>query len=132
MTVDSDSRGKTDQRMWHELEDVREGPGGEIEARMIIGPDSHWFSGHFPEEPVLPGIAQLGVVLEALIRVAGRSLTVTGIRRVRFRQAIKPCDRVDISIKPAGETDYAFRLAVLEEPVCSGVMQVAETEAGNR
>lgn len=129
MTVDAGLRGRTIQRMWHELEDVRESADGEITARVTLSPDSSWFSGHFPSEPVLPGIAQLGVVLEALSHAAGRPLKVTGIRRVRFRQAIKPGDRVDISVKPAGEKDYAFRLVVLEEPVCSGVMEIAVSKA---
>lgn len=111
---------------WHTLQNANILPAGACHARARVGPDSPWFSGHFPEDPVLPGIAQLSMVLETLRSVYG-ALRVTGIRRVRFKQVLRPGDPLEIMVKPnpGGEGDgHAFQIKVGEDIACSGIMTV--------
>jgi 3-hydroxymyristoyl/3-hydroxydecanoyl-(acyl carrier protein) dehydratase len=111
--------------MWHQLKEIKEDGDGAISGNVVIPPDSTWFSGHFPDEPVLPGLAQLGIVQETLERARGGGVTVQRVHRVRFRQVIKPEDPVDVFIKPVGERVYTFQLSVSGEPVCSGMVTLA-------
>ena len=89
-------------------------------AEAEVGPDSPWFSGHFPGDPILPGIAQLSMVLETLRSVYG-TVHVTGVRRVRFKQVLRPGDPLDIMVKPnPGGDAHTFQIKVGEEIACSG------------
>lgn len=112
--------------MWHQLLKIREDDNGGITGRVTVKPDSPWFSGHFPGEPVLPGLAQLSIVQETLERALGREVIVQRVRRVRFRQMIKPNDPVEVAIKPAGEGGYTFQLSIGGEPACSGMVTIGE------
>ncbi len=113
---------------WHTLTDIRRSDSDELTAEGSVPPDSPWFSGHFPNDPILPGIAQLSMVF-ALIR---RAMAVDGeaafteVRRVRFKQIIRPGDPLRIiaaPVKPGGDV-YAFRIMINEDglwPIaCSG------------
>ena len=108
------------------VSEPRQARDGKITARAVAAPESTWFSGHFPAEAVLPGIAQLAVVIEALRSVSGPRLRVCGLRRVRFRQIVRPNDRMDISMAPTegDRQGYAFRVSVGGEVVCSGTLYV--------
>ena len=114
--------------MWYVINKVNESDPEEISLDIQVPPDSGWFSGHFPGEPILPGIAQLGMVFDAINRAGGRNLRITGVRRVRFKQIIRPDDPLRLTIKPQkGEAGvYDFRIQVDEELACSGIMKVAQ------
>ena len=98
----------------------------EISAQIEFIPDSFWFLGHFPGDPILPGIAQLGMVLDALEQSNDQKLKVVGVSRVRFKRIVRPGDRLSIGITPVAEKhgSYSFRLSVDTDPACSGIMTV--------
>jgi len=114
---------------WYSLKNVRQSDSNEISADIQVLPDSPWFCGHFPGEPILPGIAQLGIVFDAIKQSCNQNLKVSSINRVRFKQIIRPNDRLRITATPLmGETgSYSFRIMVEHEMVCSGVMTVTIT-----
>ncbi len=93
---------------------------------MVIGPKSAWFSGHFPGDPIVPGVAQLGMVLDVLQQACEQTLAVTEISRIRFRRIIRPDEPIQIHIAPAtgNEGAYAFRLMAAGEMICNGFMKV--------
>lgn len=99
----------------------------EINAQTRVSEDSFWFRGHFPGEPVLPGIAQLGLVIEAIRQSLDTCSKITGVRRVRFKQMIRPGDPINIRVTPHKNQigEYAFRITVENELVCSGRLSVA-------
>ena len=55
-----------------------------VEASASVRDDSPFFDGHFPDHPVVPGIAMLSMVEDAVALTPGAP-RVTGFRRVRFR-----------------------------------------------
>jgi 3-hydroxyacyl-[acyl-carrier-protein] dehydratase len=93
--------------------------------------DSDWFSGHFPGNPIVPGVALIALVAEAVIeqeRGEGRSLVITGVRRVRFRLPVSPEDEVTLeATRMPGRQGpaYSFTVCLAGEAVCSGVLTAA-------
>jgi len=121
--------------LWYEMEfdnspDYRK-EEGEIRARVRVPSDSPWFDGHFPGQPVLPGIAQLGMVHDLLCRATKQKLPMERVSRVRFRQIIRPEQRLTLTVK-GGETDgaYRFRITGDEGSICTGQLLLASGTDG--
>jgi 3-hydroxymyristoyl/3-hydroxydecanoyl-(acyl carrier protein) dehydratase len=108
--------------MWHNVVDVAVSAAGEISAEVEVPPESLWFSGHFPGDPILPGIAQLGIVYEAVCQSCGGRPGIAGFSRVKFRKIVRPGDSLRLSIAPRKEHpgSYAFRITIGGEIACSG------------
>jgi len=99
---------------------------GEIRARIRVPADSPWFDGHFPEEPVLPGIAQLGMVHDLLCRAFDRQLPVARMSRVRFRQMIRPEQQLTLIVqRDEAAGSHRFRIAGDEGSICTGQILLA-------
>jgi 3-hydroxyacyl-[acyl-carrier-protein] dehydratase len=112
--------------MWHSIKNFRRSDSNEISADVETGQGSPWFSGHFPGDPILPGVAQLAIVFEAIARAVNRKLTVSGVSRVKFKQIIRPDDRLRVVVTPVEKDvgSYSFRLMAGEELACKGTMTV--------
>lgn len=117
---------------WLPLKDILISPEGRWESRARFGPFSEWFSGHFDECPLVPGVAILALAAETVKRLArgkGRILEVSGFSRVRFKRLIFPEEELCISISalPAGpEAQLDFYLTCQGEAVVQGVVKVTE------
>jgi len=112
--------------MWYILKAMNRSEENEISADIHVPPDSPWFDGHFPGEPVLPGVAQIGMVFDAISNARNQDLRISGVRRVRFKRMIRPDDQLKI-IAAALKQEigaYSFRIMIEEEAVCSGVITV--------
>jgi 3-hydroxyacyl-[acyl-carrier-protein] dehydratase len=105
----------------------RSATAAQISASASVSGDSPWYAGHFPGHPILPGIAILALVEEAIVAselAEGRQVTITGVGRVRFRLPVGPDDRLEIRIvrgKKSGAWSYPFTVTLAGEPVCTGV-----------
>lgn len=118
----------TDQ--WQLLKDVELISSRDLKAEAYAPAGSSWFSGHFPGEPILPGIALLSVAEEAIIRDArarGEVVRIKALRRVRFTQPVRPGENlvVHLTRENAGDEIYFnFKVSVGENVVSSGLMSV--------
>ena len=112
--------------MWYILENYNQSESDEITVDARVPADSFWFSGHFPGEPILPGVAQLGMAFDAIQKFDNQKLKISSVSRVRFKQVVRPMDQIKIVVSPRKERpgSYYFRLAVEKELTCSGVMAV--------
>jgi 3-hydroxyacyl-[acyl-carrier-protein] dehydratase len=85
----------------------------EVEAgQRIVGIknvtfNEQFFQGHFPQQPVMPGVliceamAQVGAVLAHYSRGAvddGRVLVLTGLDRVKFKHPVEPGDQLRLEL----------------------------------
>ncbi|MCX5837809.1 MAG: MaoC/PaaZ C-terminal domain-containing protein [Deltaproteobacteria bacterium] len=107
------------------------GKAEHVAAAARFPGDSDWFSGHFPGNPIVPGVALIALVAEAVIERElgeGRSLAITGVRRVRFRLPVRPDDEVTLeATRMPGRQGpaYSFTVSLAGETVCSGLLTAA-------
>jgi 3-hydroxyacyl-[acyl-carrier-protein] dehydratase len=116
--------------MWYIEMQMNRLEQNEISADVLVPPDSPWFDGHFPGTPILPGVAQIGMVLDAIRKAHNRDLKISSVRRVRFKRMIRPDDQLKIIATPLKREigAYSFRILIEDDAVCSGVITVANRE----
>ena len=68
--------------------------------------NEHFFQGHFPGHPVMPGVLQLeamaqvsGVLLSRVLKQEGRIAYFLSIDNARFRRIVQPGDQLRIEVK---------------------------------
>ena len=84
----------------------------------------------------MPGVAVLTMVVE-MVRHAeqkkNRKVRISGIKRVRFKQPVKPNDQlsIEVSCEDSGPVSaYLFKAMVRNEIACTGVVLVERIPAG--
>jgi 3-hydroxyacyl-[acyl-carrier-protein] dehydratase len=98
-----------------------------ITAQIQVPANAIWFDGHFPDEPILPGVAQLSMVVDLIGDALGHHVTTAQVSRVRFKQAIRPAETMTVQITPKEDPlAFGFRISSGEDQVCSGNIKIAE------
>ena len=98
-----------------------------VQKSIQVADDSPWFSGHFPDNPILPGVAQLEMIVTLISETIGMPVKLTGMSRVKFRKIVRPGDLLDIQVAPGTKKDqYTFKIIGDNEDVCSGSIFLAQ------
>jgi 3-hydroxymyristoyl/3-hydroxydecanoyl-(acyl carrier protein) dehydratase len=106
--------------------------GGRWESSVQLGPSSEWFSGHFDECPLVPGVALLALAAETIKRqgcAQGRFLEVSGFSGVRFRRLVLPGEELLISVgamPPGSEAKLDFHVTCHGNTVVHGLLKATE------
>ena len=73
-----------------------------ITSRFFVDPAMEIFKGHFPDEPVLPGVYSVEIMAQtcdvlmlSLARYSGKTPLFLGVDRVSFKSKIKPGDTLE-------------------------------------
>lgn len=106
-------------------------PGEKVVAKKNVSVNEAFFQGHFPGNPVMPGVliveamAQAGAI--ALLTVPefkGKTAYFGGMNKVKFRQMVKPGDtlRLEVTLdKIRGNAGLGHGVAYVDDhKVCSG------------
>jgi 3-hydroxymyristoyl/3-hydroxydecanoyl-(acyl carrier protein) dehydratase len=79
---------------------------------ILVDGESPLFAGHFPGDPILPGVGLLGFAVEALESWERRPVTLLGLRDFRLRRVVRPGDALEVhfsrTAKP-GEIRFAVK-----------------------
>ena len=80
----------------------------------IFPPEEPFFAGHFPGDPIVPGV----ILGEALAQVAGLAvarpgLRLAAIRNMKFPAPARPGERIDLSAQKVGEVGGLFQFSVV-------------------
>jgi 3-hydroxymyristoyl/3-hydroxydecanoyl-(acyl carrier protein) dehydratase len=116
------------ESQWSLLKEVKATNNNHIEALADVPVDSPWFSGHFPGEPILPGIALIHLVKQAIVQESlkkGELLKLNKLRRVRFINPVWPGETVSVSITAEDSDEdvlFSFKVLKKENVVCSGLI----------
>ena len=117
---------------WLPLKNPRMTPEGRWESMARFKPSSEWFSGHFDECALVPGVALLALAAEMVKRQGceqGRRIDVSGFSRVRFKQLVFPDEELQISVvaMPLGpEAKLDFHITCRGETVVQGLLKARE------
>ena len=116
------------ESQWSLLKEIKAVNNNYIEALADVPADSPWFSGHFPGQPILPGIALVYMAEQAIIQDAlakGEQVQLHTLKRVRFTQPVRPGETLSLNIvsEEAGEDIlFSFKVANKKNIVCSGII----------
>lgn len=90
------------------VEELEEGES--IVTTFYVDPERDIFQGHFPGDPVLPGVYSVecmaqsaDIMLLSLPRYAGKTPLFLGIDKVRFLRKILPGDTVTVQVRKENE-----------------------------
>lgn len=87
-------------------------------------PQSHpSLTGHFPGNPIVPGVVILDEVVESL-RAWQVDIKITGFMVVKFLQPLLPEQKIIIHIEQAGETKFRFSCEKAGERLVQGEIKV--------
>ena len=115
-------------------------PGVRCVARRTLRDDDFWFAGHFPGNPVMPGV----LIVEALAQTAtiaaasggethGKIGLFAGIDKVRFKRVVKPGDTMVLEARitavhgPVGRA--TVKATVGGQLACRGELMFAVVDA---
>ncbi len=69
---------------------------GEISAEFAFPCSFTGFSGHFPSNPILPGVCQIQCILVLLSAYYGKSLQLSSVSRAKFLNTVKPDELITL------------------------------------
>ena len=103
-------------------------------AHYHVRGDEFFLQGHFPGNPVVPGVIQCEIMAQSsciLVRdeLVGRTPLYSGINNVRFRQPVRPGDTIEVHARITNRRGMIFfvdaKASVAGKPCCSGELTFA-------
>ncbi|WP_339529462.1 acyl-CoA synthetase family protein [Pseudomonas mucidolens] len=85
---------------------------GEWTLQLAIPPDLAYFSGHFPQTPVLPGVVQVEWALSLGRQLLDLPSDFAGMEVLKFQQLVRPDDRIELHLRfdrERGKLYFAYR-----------------------
>ena len=95
-------------------------PGQWVEARTSFDPNDPMFAGHFPGNPIVPGV----ILAEALAQAAGITAAsgypeneqplflLSAIRTMKFLKAVRPGEQIELRAEKLAATDTLLQFKV--------------------
>jgi 3-hydroxyacyl-[acyl-carrier-protein] dehydratase len=99
---------------------IRSEPGTSAECATTFDPNDPMFAGHFPGNPLVPGV----ILTEALAQTAGIAAAsghkkdsaprflLSAIRQMKFFQAVRPAERIILRATKVGEVEGLLQFQV--------------------
>ncbi|QDT96785.1 3-hydroxyacyl-ACP dehydratase FabZ family protein [Gimesia aquarii] len=77
-----------------------------IHARKLVSPDSDFFQGHYPDNPILPGVFLCEAAMQASavfiaklgVETGDKVPVATRLNNTKFRRMVKPGETLDIHV----------------------------------
>ena len=110
-------------------------PGESAECGKTFPPDEPFFRGHFPGDPLVPGV----ILTEALAQTSGlaagqpgRTFRLSAIRAMKFLQPVRPSDEIIFSARKTAVVGALWQFEVAARVrgavVAEGVIVLSEAE----
>lgn len=81
-----------------------------VTARIGLDPSHPVYKGHFPGNPVVPGVCQIQIIREILQKSTGRKLFIGRCDQIKFLSMITPslATPLDLEILVKGSEDHGL------------------------
>ncbi len=93
-----------------------------FEARIDIPVDHPCFPGHFPGQPILPGVLLLERVMSLAQTSLGRSHNECTVYNIKFLAAVVPGDVLDVQLASTNSNEYKFTVRICQAGGAEGVL----------
>lgn len=84
--------------------------GDTISIELDVTTGLGWFRGHFPGQPVLPGVIQLHWAAETAAILFGLEGPPQHVKRLKFSNVIVPPRVVELHLEKHGDREVQFRV----------------------
>ena len=108
---------------------VNRGEDISVNGTFVFQPDFPCFQGHFPDQPILPGIIQMAAVRSLAIKALNRQLVPIATGRIKFRDFVQPKEQISINVnlkKHQMTWRAKFRIFHKNETVTTGRIDFCE------
>ena len=110
-------------------------PGESADAMKTFPPETPFFAGHFPGEPLVPGV----ILAEALAQTAGiaagqpgRAFRLTALKGIKFPAAARPNEEIALHARKLAEMgglwQFDVRATVAGRVVAEGIVVLSEVK----
>jgi 3-hydroxyacyl-[acyl-carrier-protein] dehydratase len=115
--------------LWYSLSNLQ-GTDDKVRANAVVPAGSSWFSGHFPDEPIVPGIAELSMIFDIIKSFYYKNienLKLVSYKKIRFKYIVRPDELLDIIITSVEKLNtFSFKINAGDNLACSGYITVKE------
>lgn len=82
----------------NQQEGVTTAPSDSYTIQIRLHPDHKIFGGHFPGNPVVPGVCQLRMVTEIVSEITGKNIKLLEADTIKFLSMINPNEHPKLTI----------------------------------
>ncbi|RON17685.1 AMP-binding protein [Pseudomonas brassicacearum] len=93
--------------------------GGEWSLQLAVPPDLAYFSGHFPQTPVLPGVVQVEWAMSLGQQLMDLPAKFAGMEVLKFQQLVRPGDEIQLHLRFDPERSKLYFAYRNETATCS-------------
>lgn len=85
--------------------------------KVAILPDCNVYEGHFPGDPVCPGVCNIETIKECASKLIGKPLRIKSIKQCRLTAIATPtvCPEVNITINATSDNDTHVIVATISD-----------------
>ena len=84
---------------YYKIKEVLKKEDGTILFHITLQADCEVYKGHFPGEPVSPGVCNIQMIKECAEQVAGKSLFLNNLQQCRLTTLVTPLAHPQVEVK---------------------------------
>lgn len=92
----------------------------QVSLQLDICADIHWFEGHFPDAPVLPGVTQLDWAVHYSRQYFPQLAQLQAVEVLKFQQMIRPGHQLQLRLEHSAGHTTLFSYSRDGDKVASG------------
>ena len=117
------------QGSFYTVQELRVPTASTVEATIALNPEHRIFEGHFPGQPVVPGVCMLQIIKECLEAALQVRLTLAKAGNIKFLTVLTPQQQqiVDVRINFERSEDT---ILVSEASILSGTTRFIRMQQG--
>ena len=92
----------------------------QVHAQISLNPDHDVYKGHFPDQPVVPGVIQLQMIKEVLEKVINQKLLLSEMAFAKYLNTVIPDNSPILKLQVnfiQKENGYSFSAVIKNEAV---------------